>query len=148
MTESTTREVGTERRIRPHTDTLRLRTATPIITVNDLQASIHWYSNMLGFVAGDEWKNDDGEVQGVQMRAGAVHFNLTQDDFAKGRDRAKGVGFRLYCTTVQDVDAIAAAIKERGGTLDMEPTDMPWGRIFAVTDPDGFKISIGREAEA
>ena len=78
----------------------------------------------------------------------AVDFNLSQDDFAKGRDRPKGVGFRLYCNTVQDVDAIAARIKEHGGTLDMEPTDMPWGRIFAVTDPDGFKISIGSEKES
>ena len=148
MTESTTRETGTARHTRAQPETLRLRSATPIITVNDLQASVRWYSDVLGFVAVDEWKSDEGEVRGVQMRAGAVDFNLTQDDFAKGRDRPKGVGFRLYCDTVQDVDAIAAGIQERGGTLDMEPTDMPFGRIFAVTDPDGFKISIGSEAQS
>jgi len=148
MSESTTTEVGTDRQTRAQPETLRLRSTTPIITVNDLQASRRWYSDVLGFVAGDEWKNEEGEVMGVQMRAGAVEFNLNQDDFAKGRDRPKGVGFRMYCNTVQDIDEVAAAIKARGGTLDMEPTDMPWGRVFAVTDPDGFKISIGKEKEA
>ena len=34
-------------------------------------------------------------------------------------------------------------IKARGGSLELEPTDMPWGvRVFRVKDPDGFKIAI------
>lgn len=148
MSEPTTTEAGTARETRAQPETLRLRSATPIMTVNDLQASIRWYRDVTGFVVHEEWKNGDGEVTGVQMRAGAVDFNLSQDDFAKGRDRPRGVGFRIYCNTVQDVDAIAARIKEHGGTLDMEPTDMPWGRVFAVTDPDGFKISTGNEVES
>ena len=147
MTETKTAS-DTAHQTRAQPESLRLRSTTPIITVNDLAASVHWYSEVMGFTPGNEWKDDDGNVRGVQMRAGTVDFNLTQDDFAKGRDRVKGVGFRLYCNTVQDVDEIAAGIKARGGTLDMEPTDMPWGRIFAVTDPDGFKISIGKEAES
>ena len=91
-------------------------------------------------------ESEDGSLMGAKVRAGTVDFHLSQDDFAKGRDRAKGEGFRFYCRTAQDVDELAEAIKSRGGSLDMEPTDMPFGaRIFAVTDPDGFKISIGRE---
>ena len=43
----------------------------------------------------------------------------------------------------QDIDEVAAGIKARGGTLDQEPTDQPWGaRDLAVSDPDGFKITI------
>jgi uncharacterized glyoxalase superfamily protein PhnB len=49
-------------------------------------------------------------------------------------------------TTAQDVDELAAGIKERGGTLDAEPADMPWGpRVFRVRDPDGFRIAISSE---
>ncbi len=77
------------------------------------------------------------------MTVGMVDFLLGQDDFAKGRDRTKGAGLRLYCITGQDVDQLAAAIKEHGGKLVQEPQDQPWGaRDFAVADPDGFLISI------
>ncbi len=61
------------------------------------------------------------------VRAGDVRFMLGQDDWKKGRDRKKGEGFRLYCETKQSVDAIAEKIKARGGTLDQEPHDEPWG---------------------
>jgi len=78
-----------------------------------------------------------------------IHWNrlmIGQDDWQKGRDRRKGEGFRIYCGTKQDVDALAAAIKARGGMLDTEPTDQPWGsRDFSISDPDGFKITIGKE---
>jgi uncharacterized glyoxalase superfamily protein PhnB len=73
---------------------------------------------------------------------------IGQDDWKKGRDRKKGEGFRLYCTTTQDVDALAEGIVARGGKLDQGPRDQPWGmRDFALTDPDGFKITIGADAK-
>ena len=147
MSDQTTSE-SVERAERAQPESLRLRSLSPLITVNDLAASMRWYSEVMGFTQTGDWKDDDGNLRGAQMTAGTVDFILQQDDFEKGRDRPKGVGFRFYCRTVQDVDALAAAIRERGGTLDMEPTEMPWGKIFAVTDPDGFKISIGNEAQA
>ena len=126
-------------------ETLRLRAITPMITATDLQASLDWYRDVLGFTLAQEYKQGD-QVVGVRLVAGAAEMMLTQDDFAKGRDRKKGVGLRLYCTTTQDVDQLAAAIKERGGQLAQEPTDQPWGaRDFAVVDPDGFSISIMTE---
>jgi uncharacterized glyoxalase superfamily protein PhnB len=71
---------------------------------------------------------------------------LGQDDWKKGRDRKKGEGFRIYCTTSQDVDALAKGIVARGGTLDQAPRDQEWGmRDFSLSDPDGFKITIAKE---
>lgn len=29
-------------------------------------------------------------------------------------------------------------------TLESGPEDMPWGRAFMLTDPDGFKITVAR----
>ena len=126
-------------------ETLRLRAVMPIFTVADVSASISWYRDVLGFVLTEEMK-DDGKLVGAALKAGSVELFLGQDDWAKGRERAKGVGFRLYCVSAQDVDQIAADIKARGGKLDHEPTDRPWGvRDFAISDPDGFKISISSE---
>jgi uncharacterized glyoxalase superfamily protein PhnB len=131
---------------RKQPETLRLRTMMPSITASDLQASLAWYRDVLGFTVAEEYKNDEGRVMGIRLMAGHVQVLLSQDDFAKGRDRQKGAGLRLFCTTAQDVDQLAAAIKERGGKLAHEPTDQPWGaRDFGVVDPDGFNLSISTE---
>jgi uncharacterized glyoxalase superfamily protein PhnB len=123
-------------------ETLRLRSLMPALTVNDLAASVAWYRDVLGFIVAEEFRQED-RVVGVRLTAGTVDFLLGQDDFAKGRDRKKGAGLRLYCITGQDVDQLAAAIKEKGGQLAQEPQDQPWGaRDLAVVDPDGFVISI------
>ena len=127
---------------RKQPETLRLRAVMPALTVNDIQASIAWYRDVLGFIVAEEYPRD-GKVMGARLQAGTVEVLLAQDDFAKGRDRKKGVGFRLFCITRQDVDRFAADVRARGGQLSQEPTDQPWGaRDFAIVDPDGFNISI------
>ncbi len=119
--------------------------ASPSFTVNDLDKSLAWYRNILGFVVEERWEQD-GTLMGVSLQAGGVTFMIGQDDWKKGRNRKKGEGFRLYCTTTQDVDALAKEIQARGGKLDSEPRDQPWGtRDFSLTDPDGFKITIGAD---
>ena len=126
-------------------ETLRLRAIMPSLTVADVAASIAFYET-LGFIVHDEMKHE-GKLVGASLRAGDADLLLAQDDWAH-RDRVKGVGMRLYCTTAQDVDQVAAAIRARGGTLESEPTDQPWGsRDFSVVDPDGFKISISSWSE-
>ena len=47
-------------------------------------------------------------------------------------------------TTTQDIEELAARVQTAGITLDSGPEDMPWGRSFASTDPDGFKLTIAR----
>ena len=122
-----------------------LSEASPAFTVNDLERSMAWYTGVLGFAIDEKWERD-GKLMGVSMLAGDVTWMIGQDDWQKGRDRRKGEGFRIYCTTRGDVDKIAAGIKARGGMLDYEPQDQPWGsRDFAITDPDGFKITIGKD---
>ena len=124
-----------------------LRSAAPSFTVNDVEKSLAWYRDVLGFVVKDRWEHE-GKLAGVEMAAGGVIFMLGQDDWKKGRDRAKGEGVRIYCSTVQDVDELARRIKARGGNLTQEPRDEPWGRRdFALVDPDGYKITIGAEEE-
>ena len=127
---------------RKQPETLRLRAATPAFTVNDIHASIAWYRDVLGLAVGDQWKEGD-KLIGVELKAGAISFILNQDDWAQGRDRRKGVGFRLFCTTAQNVDDLAAGIKQRGGVLLHGPQNQVWGvRDFGIMDPDGFKISV------
>jgi len=112
------------------------------LTVKDLEASVAWYTNALGFTV-DRRHERGGKVIAVSLNAGAVRVLLTQDDGAKGVDRAKGDGFSLQITTQQSVDELAARIKQHDHTLDTEPVTMPWGvRILRVRDPDGFRLTI------
>ena len=127
---------------RQQPESLRLRSAGPSFTVSDIQKSLAFYRDVLGFTLKERWEQD-GALHGVEMVAGSVTFWLGQDDWKKGRDRVKGQGFRMYCGTSQDVDAIARRIRAAGGTLLEEPKDEPWGgRACAVVDPDGFTITF------
>ena len=123
---------------------LQAKTVSPTFTVNDLQRSVAFFEG-LGFGIEEKWE-ENGVLLGVMMRAGDAHINLSQDDWKKGRDRQKGVGMRLYVNTTQDIDQLAADAKKAGVTLDTEPHDTPWGsRVFDVTDPSGFRLTIASE---
>jgi uncharacterized glyoxalase superfamily protein PhnB len=121
---------------------LALNSASPSLTVNDLQKSLAWYRDVVGFAVEETWKERE-KVVGMSLRAGDVSLMLGQDDWKKGRDRKKGEGFRIFCTTRNSVDDLAKRIEAKGGRLDQGPTDQPWGmRDITLTDPDGFKITI------
>lgn len=132
---------GSTERAQP--ESFRGRELTASLTCNDLEKSLAWYRDVMGFHVQEEYPREDGSLGAVQLVAGGVRLLIGQDDGAKGWDRKKGEGFSLYVTTAQDVDEVAAGIKERGGLLEDEPADMPWGaRIFRVRDPDGFLMTI------
>src|SRR5438445_796550 len=68
-------------------ETLRLRAFQPSLTVNELDRSIRFYTDVLGFIVGQRWNDDKGVLRGVMLKAGACELGLSQDDWAKGRDR-------------------------------------------------------------
>jgi len=130
---------------RTQPESLRAKSIAASLTVNDLPKSLAWYRDVVGFTVDEEYQRE-GKLQAVSLKAGDVRILLGQDNGAKGWDRAKGVGFSMMLTTSQDVDAIAARIKENGGTLESEPADTPWGvRAFRVKDLDGFLYTISTE---
>src|SRR5438046_10743130 len=130
---------------RQQPESLRLRSMAASFTVNDLDRSVAWYRDVLGFVVGERWE-EEGMVRGIQMKAGSCDIKIGRDDFAKGRDRRQGDGFRLGVAAVEDIIALAARVKAKGWTLDREPSETPWGDwAFALTDPDGFKITVIQE---
>jgi uncharacterized glyoxalase superfamily protein PhnB len=124
---------------------LRAKTVSPTLTVDDLQKSMKFFEG-LGFGVEERWE-ENGVLLGVMLRAGDAMINLSQDDWKKGRDRKKGLGMRIYISTAQDVDQLAAQAKKAGVRLDAEPHDTDWGsRAFEVTEPSGFTLTIGSEA--
>ena len=112
------------------------------MTVNDLQKSLVWYQDVLGFVV-DQNYDRDGVLRAASLKAGDVRVVIGQDDGAKGWDRVKGAAMALQITTSQNIDDIASRAKAAGGVLVADPTDTPWGtRMFRIQDPDGFTFVI------
>src|SRR2546428_10008961 len=72
-------------------ETLRLRDVTPSFTATDLQRSIAFYRDVLGFVVGEEWR-EGGVPLGCAMPAGSEGFLLDQEQFRESRDPQKGLG--------------------------------------------------------
>jgi uncharacterized glyoxalase superfamily protein PhnB len=121
------------------------RALSASLTVKDLQKSLSWYCDVVGFTV-DRRIEREGKLRAVSLKAGSVRLVINQDDGAKGWDRIKGEGFSLQITTGQSIDEIANRIKQRGGSLESEPADMPWGaRICRLRDPDGYKLVISTE---
>jgi uncharacterized glyoxalase superfamily protein PhnB len=114
------------------------------LTCKNIEASIRWYRDVLGFSVAQTF-DVDGKLGGAVITAGDIVIVLNQDDGKLGWDRIKGQGLylQLNVTSGVDVDAAAARIKAAGGTLIDEPADRPWGaRMFQFKDLDGFKLGV------
>jgi uncharacterized glyoxalase superfamily protein PhnB len=116
------------------------------LTVADLRRSVAWYRDVLGFTVNREHERG-GRLIATSLRAGIVRILLTQDDGAKGLDRAKGEGFSLQLTTAQDIDTLAARARQAGAHLDTEPADVMGARAFRLRDPDSFRWVISSPRE-
>ena len=114
------------------------------ITCKDLDASIRFYRDAIGFGVAQTYEHE-GKVVAAVVGAGNISIVLNQDDGKLGWDRIKGQGFYLQINVAgaADVDAAAARIKAAGGALLSEPADRPWGaRMFQFNDLDGFKLGV------
>lgn len=114
------------------------------LTCKDLEASIRFYRDGIGFGVAQTYEHE-GKVVVAIIAAGDCRIVLNQDDGKLGWDRVKGQGFFLQVNVAAaaDVDAAAVRVKAAGGTLIDEPADRPWGvRMFQFRDIDGFKMGV------
>ena len=101
---------------RAEPETFRARSVSASLHVKDLQKSLVWYRDKVGFFV-DEQIQRGGKLTAVALKAGDVRILITQDEGSTGWDRVKGAGFALQFTTAQDLDGLAEAIRQRGGHI-------------------------------
>ena len=104
----------------------------PILRVADANAAVGWYAQ-LGFRKEWEHRFEPELPLYLSIAWGDARIHLSEHS---GDARPETLVY-LY---VDDVDAAAAAV----GVTEID--DMPWGRDFEVTDPDGNRLRIGSAA--
>jgi len=109
----------------------------PLLRVADVDRSLEFYCRTLGF--GQDWRHDAGEgvprVASIS-RGGATLYLTEQVDAPFG-------GHAYFGTT--EIDTLFHEWGGRGVTIEMEPTDMPWGLCeMHLRDPDGNTIRVAQ----
>ena len=120
-----------------------IRATNPILCVSDVEASIRYYVEKLGFAVTFSWGEDDGPVTFAGVQRDGFEVMLCRD--GQGHP---GAWFTVW---VDDVDALHDEYVVSGADVRRAPVDLPWGvREMNVADPDGNRIrvstSTGRHA--
>ena len=113
-----------------------------ILYVSDLDVSVRFYRDVAGLPhrftdAGyAEFGTGTTRLAVYERRRAGVHGMPGQPLRPAGE----------VVLVVDDVDAVAAALRDRGVPLMSEPADRPWGhRTLHVADPDGFVVEFAQE---
>jgi catechol 2,3-dioxygenase-like lactoylglutathione lyase family enzyme len=104
----------------------------PILRVESMEASLHFYVGVLGF-KNAEWGNDDFTSVN-RDRAGIYLCRAGQ-----------GRGGAWVWLGVEDVDVIYEDLQKRGVPIRMAPTNFSWALEMQVEDPDGNVLRLGSE---
>ena len=113
---------------------LSFQSATPILDVASVEASIEHYTTKLGFTASWDWPEGDDKTFAA-VSNGAITLFLAETE---GTIHPTWVFFE-----VNSADHVHAAFLDAGATIVEAPTDKPWGsREFLATDPDGNVLRI------
>jgi catechol 2,3-dioxygenase-like lactoylglutathione lyase family enzyme len=111
----------------------RLGSAVPIFRVENLDRSVAYYVERLGFQL--QWRS----APLASVRRGRTSIMLSEGD--------QGHPGTWVWIAAGDVDALYTELKARGARLRHPPTNYPWGsRECQVTDPDGHVLRFGAES--
>jgi catechol 2,3-dioxygenase-like lactoylglutathione lyase family enzyme len=111
---------------------VRFEGSQPILRVENMQASIRFYVDVLGF-ENASWGSDD--FSSVSRDQAAIYL-------CQG---AQGRGGAWVWIGVEDVEQFHQECKARGVTIRLPPTNYPWALEMQVEDPDGNVLRFGSE---
>jgi catechol 2,3-dioxygenase-like lactoylglutathione lyase family enzyme len=138
MSEEAIVEETTEDDLRP-----KVSFVAPLLMVTDMERSLHFYVDGLGFEIKNRWL-PDGQLRWCWMSLGTAHLMLqvampkTREQLAAKGKLGNGVGFYFQCT---DAIAMYKLAKERG-IADKEPQVGNFNWEVFLHDPDGYKINF------
>lgn len=104
------------------------------LEVNNLEDSLGFYSELLGFEVESNNRNADPPI--ASLKSGSLRLTLVQQ-IETMLKRGRGVHFVLG---VADVDDFYERLTEKAIAVS-EPRDEGWGgRFVSLQDPDGYRL--------
>ena len=120
-----------------------LRAVWPLLTVQNIEASLHFYRDQLGFAEVGRAESD-GRLFWCRVARGGSSIMLQQWDPEDGPIEGRGRGVSLYFLC-DDVESLYAELTAHGIRLDPPQTqDYGMKQIF-VPEPDGYFICFESE---
>lgn len=117
------------------------------ITVRDMERSVRFYRDLLGFEVLGQLLLNDGTFKIVYLRSGGAHVEL----FAfRGHEAETAVGvpdtvggFKHLALQTDDVDGVAARLRAAAVAFTLDPLDAAGGvRLAFFRDPDGNLLEL------
>jgi uncharacterized glyoxalase superfamily protein PhnB len=116
----------------------------PLLAVRDVDASVAFYVEVLGFQSQFAMPTEDGSTFAMVAWGDKISIGLTRDRGVY--QRGKGVVLMLYVPSgsIDDYHSKVIAGGGKPSQIEMEY----WGdRTFTVTDPDGFVLMISQTVQ-
>ena len=117
---------------------VRLECAIPILRVEDLPASLRWYTGVLDFSIDWQAPGDDGHP--VMASVSRDRKTVMLCEGAQGH-----VGGWVWLGVDGDIEALHEDLKAKGADVSLPPTSFSWAYEIRVKDPDGNVLRFGGE---
>ena len=111
---------------------IRFECIEPILRVENMQASLRFYLDLLGF-ENASWGSDD--FTHVSRDGRGIY--LSRGDQGQGR--------AWVWIGVEDVEVLHEQCTARGMIIRLPPTNYPWAIEMQVEDPDGNVLRLGSD---
>lgn len=108
--------------------------SAPILRVENMEASLHFYVDLLGF-ENASWGNNDF----THVKRDGAGIYLCRGD--------QGRGGAWVWIGVEDAEKLHEECKSRGVAIRLPPTNHSWALEMQVEDPDGNVLRFGSEPQ-
>jgi lactoylglutathione lyase len=123
---------------------MSFREPFPILYARDVEQSVVFYCDALGFEVAFRWPAD-GALEYAYLRLGETGIGIANGSVVQGIGVPESHAPRRFelCVYTDDADAAAERLRSFGARELMAPTDQPWGeRLCYFEDPNGNPIHI------
>ena len=113
--------------------TTMIENVIPILNVKDVQKSITYYVEALGFI--EKFHTDAYDFAGISRDNFPIYLSQVEQETP---------GTFIW-VGVEDIEPLYEEFKANGAKFRQEPTNYPWAYEMSTEDPDGHVLRFGSE---
>jgi uncharacterized glyoxalase superfamily protein PhnB len=118
---------------------------SPMLAVRNMQQTIEFYKNSLGFKMGMAVPDADNPEYTDFSKDGMVFMFVPVENVGIGKEEGLGTGVNIYMQIDSDIDEYYNELKNKGVNIVVDIKDEPYGiRDFTVEDIDGYKLTFNQ----